>query len=184
MTTAEHMNYLALNQNILNKLMVIGSSPSGGGSKTPKTTLKGLKVYLNGEHVMPLHSELDELYTIGSMTHPDAMNGMPGCGGELSYEFWVTKEEYIIIVRLKLDESINGESEPAADILTIVKKAELPENIEDIEKNYPIISQEMMLCHFDSLFEFYENIESTEDWCFNDDTLYSYVKHHFDLKKQ
>ena len=40
----------------------------------------------------------------------------------------------------------------------------------------------MILCHFDSLFEFYESMDATDDWTFNDDTLYSYVERHFELK--
>ena len=71
---------------------------------------------------MPEHEDLDTCFTIGSMTHPHAMFGMPGSSGNLSYEFWVTEKEYIIVVRLKLDEFTNGDSEPAADILSLVKK--------------------------------------------------------------
>ena len=183
MASADHMNYLALNQNILNKGLVIGAGPREGTSETPITTAKGLKVFLNGTHVIPEHKELDKGSKIGSMIHPDAMSGMPGSSGELSYEFWVTKKEYIIIVRLKLDESAYGKSEPAADILAMVKRAELPDNIKDTEEYFPIISAEMILCHFDSLFEFYESMDATDDWTFNDDTLYSYVERHFELKK-
>ena len=108
---------------------------------------------------MPEHEDLDTCFTIGSMTHPHAMMGMPDCSGVLSYEFWVTEKEYIIVVRLKLDEFTNGESEPAADILSLVKKDEIPEIIEQNEENYPMICQEMMLCHLESLFEFYENLK-------------------------
>jgi len=177
------MNYLALNQNILNKPMVIGKGPQEGSSETPITTFHGLQVYLNGTHAMPEHEELDKFcFTIGSMTHPHAMMGMPNCSGDLSYEFWVTEKEYIIVVRLKLDEFTNGESEPAADILSLVKKDEIPVTIEENEESYPMICQEMMMCHLESLFEFYENLEDLDDWSFEDDTLYSYVELHFELK--
>ena len=59
---------------------------------------------MNGTHAMPEHEELDKCLTIGSLTHPDAMMGMPGSSGELSYEFWVTEKEYIIVIRLQLDD--------------------------------------------------------------------------------
>ena len=176
------MNYLALNQNILNKPLVIGKGPQEGSSVTPITTFHGLRVYLNGTHAMPEHEDLDKCFTIGSMTHPHAMMGMPDCSGVLSYEFWVTEKEYIIVVRLKLDEFANGESEPAADILSLVKKNEIPEIIEQNEESYAMICQEMMLCHLESLFEFYENLEDLNDWSFEDDTLYSNVEYHFELK--
>jgi len=182
MNTQNHMNYLALNQNILNKPLIIGKGPQEGSSVTPITTFHGLRVYLNGTHAMPEHEDLDKCFTIGSMTHPHAMMGMPDCSGDLSYEFWVTEKEYIIVVRLKLDEFANGESEPAADILSLVKKDEIPEIIEQNEKSYAMICQEMMLSHLESLFEFYENLEDLNDWSFEDDTLYSYVEHHFELK--
>ena len=116
------------------------------------------------------------------MVHPYAMNGMPGSSGELSYEFWVTEKEYIIVVRLKLDEFTNGASEPATDILALVKRDEIPENIKQNEESYPIISQDMMLCHLESLFEFYETLKDLDEWSFEDDTLYSYVEYHFELK--
>ena len=77
MASADHMNYLALNQNILNKGLVIGAGPREGTSETPITTAKGLKVFLNGTHVIPEHKELDKGSKIGSMIHPDAMSGMP-----------------------------------------------------------------------------------------------------------
>ncbi len=182
MKAQNHMNYLALNQNILNKPLVIGKGPQEGSSVTPITTFHGLQVYLNGMHEMPEHEDLDTCFTIGSMVHPDAMMGMPGSSGNLSYEFWITEKEYIIVVRLKLDEFTNGESEPAADILSLVKKDEIPETIKQNEESYAMICQEMMLCHLESLFEFYENLEDLDDWSFEDDTLYSFVEDHFELK--
>ena len=160
----------------------MGKGFQEGSSETPITTFHGLQVYLNGMHQMPEHEDLDKCFTIGSMTHPHAMMGMPASRGHLNYEFWVTEKEYIIVVRLKLDEFANGESEPAADILSLVKKDEIPEIIEQNEKSYAMICQEMMLSHLESLFEFYENLEDLNDWSFEDDTLYSYVEHHFELK--
>lgn len=183
MNSNSHMNYLALNQNILKKGLVIGAGPQEGTSETPIITAEGLKVYLNGTHVIPEHDELDEYFTIGSMVHPDAMLGMPGSSGEISYELWTTRMEYIIVVRLKLDESTNGESEPAADLLALVQRNELPNNIADNEDSYHVISREMLLCHFDSLFKYYNSLEELNDWAFEDDALYSFVKYHFDLKK-
>ena len=89
MASADHMNYLALNQNILNKGLVIGAGPREGTSETPITTAEGLKVFLNGTHVIPEHKELDKGSKIGSMIHPDAMSGMPGSSGEISYELYL-----------------------------------------------------------------------------------------------
>jgi hypothetical protein len=184
MNSSTHMNYLALNQNILNKVLVFGAGPQEGTSETPIITADGLQVFLNGTHVIPEHEELDKCFEIGTMIHPDAMSGMPGSSGEISYEFWVTKMEYIIIVRLKLDEFACGESEPAADILALVQRNCLPNHLKDSEESYSIISREMLLCHFESLFEFYDSIEELDEWTFEDDALYSFVQYHFELKNE
>lgn len=177
------MNHLALNQNIFNKTLVFGSGPQEGTSLSPTSTFEGLKVYLNGVHVMPEYAELNEGSSIGRMTHPNAMDGMPGISGELTYELWDTSKEYLIVVRLKLDEMANGDSDPAVDILALIKRDELPGNIADSEDNFSLIAQEMILCHFDLLFEFYESLEDLDDWTFEEDELYALVKHHFDLKE-
>jgi hypothetical protein len=182
MNGSTHMNYLALNQNILNKSMVIGDGPQEGSVEKPINTFNGLQVYLNGTHKMPKHAKLNKGSLIGSMIHPNALDGMPDCTGELRYEFWDTNKEYLIVVRLKLDESSNGESEPAADILAMVKRDTMPDSITQTEENHDIISKDMILCHFDSLFEFYNSIEELDDWTFEDDLLYSFVKYHFELK--
>ena len=186
MNSSTHMNYLALNQNILNKVLVFGSGPQEGTSEIPITTAEGLQVYLNGMHVIPDHEELDKWFEIGSMNHPNAMSGMPGSSGEISYEFWITEMEYVIIVRLKLDKSSCGESEPAADILALVKRNSLPEHLKELDnlENYSIISRDMLLCHFESLFEFYNNIDELNEWTFEDDTLFSFVQYHFELKNE
>jgi len=184
MNSSTHMNYLALNQNILNKGLVIGAGYQEGTSEIPITTAEGLQVFLNGTHVIPEHEELNKYFEIGSMVHPYAMSGMPGSSGEISYEFWVTEKEYIIIVRLKLDDSSFGESEPAADILALVKRDSLPKHLKDTTESYSIISRAMLLCHFDSLFEFYNSIEELDEWTFEDDTLYSFVQYHFELKNE
>lgn len=176
------MNILALNQNILNKSLVIGSGFQEGNIETPKTTFHGLEVFLNGIHKMPDYNEQDKGLIIGSMTHPHAMNGMPPMSGILSYEFWTTDKEYIILVSLELVGSEKEDSDPATDVLAIVKKDQIPKNITQNEENLPLICQDMMLCHLESLFEFYESIDDLNDWVFEDDTLYFYVKYHFELK--
>ena len=183
MKEGNHMNHLALNQNIFNKTLVIGSGPQEGTSLSPTSTFEGLKVYLNGVHVMPEFTELNEGSLIGRMTHPNAMDGMPGISGEITYELWDTSKEYLIVVRLKLDEMANGDSDPAVDILALIKRDELPSNIADSEDNFSLIAKEMMLCHFDLLFEFYDSLDDLNDWTFEEDELYALVKHHFDLKE-
>ena len=66
--------------------------------------------------------------------------------------------------------------------MALVKRDEIPGNIEQNKESYATICQDMMLCHLESLFEFYETIDDLDDWSFEDDTLYSYVEYHFELK--
>jgi hypothetical protein len=60
MNSSTHMNYLALNQIILNKGLIIGAWPQEGISKTTIITADGLQVFLNRTHVIPEHEELDK----------------------------------------------------------------------------------------------------------------------------
>jgi len=52
MNSETHMNYLALNQDILNKPIVIGKGFREGESKTPISTFNGLQVYLSGINLL------------------------------------------------------------------------------------------------------------------------------------
>ena len=98
MNSATHMNYLALNQNILCKPLRFGMGPEDGIETEPHLTKAGFKVYLNGTHANPGHSQIENHLLIGRMKHPHAMDGMPGCSGELEYYLCLTETDYIAIV--------------------------------------------------------------------------------------
>jgi hypothetical protein len=181
MNAATRMNYLALNQNILNKTMVFGSGPEEGKVLEPIPTFEGVQIYLNGYNVIPELGDLIEYHTVGHMTHPHAMDGMPGCSGELQYDFAISDNEYFILVRLKLDESVNGKSEQAVDVLAVIKRSEISEVLEDSFENYYVFCREMLLCHFERLFQFYESMDDLKEWTFNDDALHQMIIYHFDL---
>ena len=175
---------MALNQNILNKTFVIGGGPQSKNEKTPITTSEGIKVFLNGVHVIPENSDIIKCYNIGTMTNPDAMMGMPGSSGDLNYQICITEKEYLVLVSLKLSEFSNGKSKPAIDLLGLVQKDSLPTHIEDLEDNYGFIAQEVLYCHFDSLFQFYDNVADLKDWDFDeDDALFQFVQSYFEKKK-
>jgi hypothetical protein len=72
-----HLNYLALQQNILGKPLRIGSGPQEGTETEPHTTKNGFKVWLNGKHPQPDFSDIEDHLHIGYMKHPYAMYGMP-----------------------------------------------------------------------------------------------------------
>ena len=171
MKAATHLNYLALNQNILGKALRIGSGPEDGIETEPHLTKTGFKVYLNGTHAKPGHSQIENHLLIGRVKHPHAMDGMPGCSGEIEYYLCMTETDYIAIVTLKLDEETNGPSEAATDWLAIIKREGFPEEIEDCKDNYYDIAEALLKAHLDTMFEFYESEEDLKEWEFGDDAL-------------
>jgi hypothetical protein len=180
MKNSDYMNYVALNQNILGKALIIGEGFKSEMQGIPTLSPEGIPIYLNGIHKLPQHSEIKDYLKIGKMTHPDAMIGMPGSSGELTYQFCVTQKEFLIVVMLKLDEFSIGKSKPANDLLALVKIEDLPDAISVSEDNYYLIAQEMMHCHFQELYKYYDSLEELQDWEFEDDVLFDYVKAYFE----
>ena len=86
------MNYIALNQNILGKKLVIGSGFVGGNEKKPFLTEENFKIYLNGKHELPELTEINQHSPLGEITHPYAMSGMPSTSGLITYELLAGEE--------------------------------------------------------------------------------------------
>ena len=164
MDNGTHMNYLALNQNILFKPLRFFEGPEEGTQLEPIQGLNNLPIYLNGKH--NISEFIDEDFKIskgicmGHLTHPHAMDGMPGQSGELTYDFCESEEYHLIIVRLKLDEATNGESKEAWDFLSIVQKSDVPASLYEHEYSDFKIAGSMLFPHLDQLFEFYESYEA------------------------
>lgn len=181
MDRATHMNYLALNQNVFNKAMIIGQGPQEGSVENPTETPSGIKVYRNGKHAMPEIEELEHVYDIGSLSHPQLMFGMPGCPGDLGYEFWQTETQYVIVIRLQLDEYVDEGAEPAADILAVAERSDIPDEILHSDNCHEVACKAMMNYHFQSLFDYYESAEELNDWVFQPDALHSLVAEYFNV---
>ena len=190
MENGTHINYLALNQNILGKALVFGSGPVDGTEKKPILSHEGLRIYLNGTHdlneFLNENFELEEIFSLGDMVHPNAMIGMPGSSGVINYEFGISKDFFIVLIKLKLDEATNGKSDEAVDILSLIKKSEIPESFDYGDDNNYFLAKEMLLCHFKNLFQFYDNYDQIieEGFQVNEDLVIGdVVKYHFDLKE-
>ena len=73
MDNGTHMNYLALNQNILFKPLRFGEGPVEGNQKEPIQGLNDLPIYINGKHDISEYVdssfELIELVNIGHLNH-------------------------------------------------------------------------------------------------------------------
>ena len=190
MENGTHINYLALNQNILGKTLVFGSGPKDGTEKKPILSHEGLKIYLNGKHnlneLLDENFKLDEIFSLGDMIHPNAMMGMPGSSGVINYEFGISKDFYVVIIKLKLDEATNGKSDEAVDILSLIRISEIPETFDYGSDNNYFLAKEMLLSHFENLFEFYDSYDQIieEGFQVNEElAIGDIVKYHFDLKK-
>lgn len=181
MASKEFLNYLALYQNILKHKLAYGTNQSPELlSNNPINTELGLKLYLNGQINLPENSPLIDGIIIGKLIHPYAMIGMPSLKGELTYEFWETKFEYLIIVRLKLAKS----KEESEAILSLIKKNQLPHNIKPAKENFRVIIREMTTSHFELLFEQYDNFNELkkEKWKINEDYLSELILNYFSQK--
>ena len=167
MDNGTHMNYLALNQNILFKPLRIGAGPVEGTQLEPIISSIDIPIYLNGKHnfseIFSGNIHLTELSNLGQITHPNAMTGMPGQIGELTYDLGISDDYHIIIVRLKLDESTNGKSTEASEILSIVKNSDIPESFFEQWMYKLEIARSLLYPHFKELFEFYESYSSLID---------------------
>lgn len=183
-----HLNYLALNQNILGKTLRVGSGPVEGDEINPIKTYEGLKIYLNGKHNLSEFTasnfELDELISFGDIIHPYAMGDHSY--GKIKYELGTTEKYFCIVVRLKLDEDEFGKSDEAFDILSLIKKSEIPNSYNyGTDQNY-FLAREMLLCHFEYLFEFYKSYDELikGGWEINEElAIVEIVKYFFELKQ-
>ncbi len=180
MTANNHLNFLALQQNILGKPLRIGSGPEEGTETKPHVTKNGFEVYLNGTHLQPDFSAIVEHFHIGYIKHPHAMFGMPGSSGDLHYYLCITEHEYLATVSLKLDEEPHGPPEEATDWIAIMKREDFPPGFEDNSDFHFEIAQALLEQHINNLFEFYESIDDLVEWEFGDDALRSIVMTRFD----
>lgn len=183
-----HLNYLALNQNILGKVLIMGSGPEEGNEVDPIITYEGLKIYLNGKHnlldIIPSDLELDETISFGDILHPYAMGD--NASGKIRYELGISENLYLIIVRLKLDENTCGPSDEASDILALIMKKDIPETYDYGSDNNYFLAKEMLLSHFDYLFKFYNSYDELINggWEISEElAIVEIVKYYFDSKK-
>jgi hypothetical protein len=184
MKASNHMNYIALQQNIIGKPLRIGSGPDEGTETVPHLTKNGFNVFLNGTHSKPDFSPIIEHLHVGYMKHPHSMDGMPGCSGDLHYYLCITEHEYLVTISLKLDEETNGPSEEVTDWISLMKRKNFPEGIEDDSDNYYDIAEALLEAHLNDMFKFYESKEDINDWEFADDALKNMIMERYDSESK
>jgi hypothetical protein len=164
MKTSNHMNYIALQQNIIGKSLMFGQGAIGKEEIEPIQSKSGLNVFINGQNIIPSHGEILDKKFIGELIHPAAMIGMPDTSGELTYHLCTTNDSYFIVVGLKLDDEVNGNSESCYDLLGIIFKKDLPDSFSNENDLLYDLCEEILFLHFDYLFDCYESIEDIKDW--------------------
>jgi len=164
MEESNTMNCIALQQNILEKSMIVGQGFLEGALATPEKTNTGLRVYINGKHIIPVLREMNlkEEFCFAKVHHPYALIGMPDSSGELIYIFRVCEEACMILIGLHIDEEFNGSSEIVWDILSIALQSENG-NLLSKYDHHTIISS-LIKNHFDRLFSNFDTIDELDDW--------------------
>ena len=177
------MNYVALQQNILGKMLKIGTGFVGGTEKDPFLTKDKFKIYLNGKHELPELTEIDERYILGKIKHPYAMMGPPDSAGLIEYELYIGKEMYLISATLTLEDV---DDEPATDVVALSLRNDFPSHIDECEENKYVLFAEMLLFHFDKLFSVYKSVEEleSEDWIIEGQFIQEIIPHYFSRKKK
>ena len=177
------MNYVALQQNILGKMLKIGTGFVGKTEKDPFLTKDKFKIYLNGKHELPELTELDERFILGKITHPYAMMGMPSSAGLITYELLVNKEMYVIIAELVLEDM---DDDPAVDIVALSLRSDFPSHIDECNENVGVLLAEMLVFHFDNLFSVYKSVEQleSEGWIIEGQFLQDVTNHYFSREKK
>lgn len=109
---ANQMNYLALVQNVLGILPVIGGRTEA--APIVEVDLGYVTVEIGHLYTHDLtQREIREgdATALGSLTDPNLMPGMPTVGGELWFYFVDIPEAYVLVIQGKLAEWAHGESD-------------------------------------------------------------------------
>ena len=174
------MNKVALQQNVLGKMLKIGTGFVGKDEDDPVITHQGYKVYLNGKHKLPNETEFNQRMIIGEITHPYIMPGMSSYPGVIKYDCLIGHESYAIIAEVKIDDI---EDEPAIDIVAMSLRSDNPYEMDE-EEDLPFLLSEMLILHFDNLFSFYKSFEDLEPegWIIKDKSIQNVIKEYFERK--
>ena len=120
------MNSIALNQTLFKKSAIIGKGFEGGNKNSANKTPRGYYVWINGVHNMPEADEISDISELGLIEHPSLMFGMGDGSGEIKYWLGATESEYVLLVGVKLNSSLDDSDDYAIDIATLVFKDRVP----------------------------------------------------------
>jgi hypothetical protein len=141
-----HINYLTLHQNVFHKSIVLGKGVSESKNDIPTRSKNGWYLFINGISKVPSLSKTEESYKLGTIYYPDLMIGMPSCGGSLEYYYVVTEHDVAIIIRLRLDEEVIGESEFAEDVAALAFRDRIPAEADHMDVISELLTEHLV--HF------------------------------------
>lgn len=145
------LNNLALNQTLFKKTLIIGDGFQDGKQTYADETINdGWYVFVNGKTIIPEeHANVNELYTIGTMYYHDLLVGMPSCGGEIKYSLAITKDEYLIIAGVKLDNDQSEKIDFVEDIAVFMYINRMPSTMyKDGGLTIQKLAKELLMSHF------------------------------------
>ena len=117
------MNAMAMHQTLFGNVMILGQGFTQGKNEELTETVNGWKVSVNGLNPMPeLSSEYLLNRLIGSVEHDSLMIGMFSAGGVIDYHIVETEAAYALVVGVKLDPSLMGESEMHYEYAAVMMK--------------------------------------------------------------
>lgn len=141
-----HINYLTLHQNVFHKSIVLGKGVSESKTDIPTRSRNGWYLFVNGISKVPRLSKTEESYKLGTIYYPDLMIGMPSCCGSLEYYYCVTEYDVAIIIRLRLDEEVIGESEFAEDVAALAFRDRIPSEADHMDVISELLTEHLI--HF------------------------------------
>ena len=116
---------------------------------------------------------------LGKIHHPNLIIGNSSLRGELKYELAVTESAYFILVGLQLEELQLEGAEQAPAILAMINRCEFPPTFNREIENHTLIAKEVLLPHFERLFENFSSKEELNGWQIKGQFLNKLVNQYF-----
>lgn len=114
------MNWVALIQGVYHNALNLGQQQEEVIGEPVHSSEYGWPIYIKGKGAVPEITEIKLVYALGSIYHPALVLGMPSVGGDISYFLGEADTEMTLLIRLKLDESAYGDSDPVEDLAAVL----------------------------------------------------------------
>ena len=179
MALSSAFNQQLLEKNILWKFDGILLNSNSENSVRLEKTFNGFTIHQYTRYERLLTSTIKSSYLLGKIHHPNLLIGNSSLRGKLKYELAVTENAYFILVGLQLEELQFEEAEQAPAILAMINRNEFPPAFNRELENHKLIAKEMLLPHFERLFENFSSKEDLKGWQIKGQFLNRLVNQYF-----